>query len=354
VLPTVTNAAGLLFDEHYLFTAGWGGLGIVNVEPPTDPRVVLREDLSYPEVVARAGDFHLIGDGSNLIAMRFWMDIGEVSYLDSLPMRVGMPPQQEYVADIDVWGQLAFVANGRFGGLTTVDISNLLRPPTEGNQPGMAMRPIGVMTTTGFASKVVLSGPDGNEGALAVLGDSREGLLTLDVRNPITPTIIAATGGAFYPYGVDRWNDIVVVAGGEDGAFVYEVGRDPALPATFGQLRRLSAFWPGLNTRTVVIRDGIAFMGGTEGGVCRVAAFTLADPTDPREVGCWSDSRPVDAMDISGDLLAVSALDQGVNLVRIERAPVTATPTSSATPIPRPTSTERPGRAVYLPATTSE
>jgi hypothetical protein len=326
-------------------------VNLADIEPPHEARVLSRVTMGFPDAIAHLGTDHiLVGDGSLL----YVIDVTD----PSLPARVavmpvgigGMEPLTEYVADIQVSGTKAFLANGRFGGLSVVDVASPTLPV-----------PMMSVTSTGFATKLAVVGPeapgapDGSPPTLAILGDSQEGLIAYDIRDPALPVKLGATGGTWFPYAVAMWGEVAVVVAGEDGMLFYDVQSDPASP-DFGQMRRLGSWWPGMAARSVSILDGIAFVGGDTGSACRVVAVDLAEPGDPLEAGCWGALGAVDALDAAGDLMAVSAYGEGVRLVRLTRAAVPATPSATPPPPLDPTATAttgRPSGAVYLPALTT-
>jgi hypothetical protein len=292
----------------------------------------------------------LVGDGSLLYVLEV-TDPSQPARVAVMPVGIGgLEWQTEYVADIQVSGSTAYLANGRFGGLSVVDVASPTLPI-----------PMVAVTTTGFATKLALVGPaseavpDGSAPTLALVGDSQEGLIAYDVRDPFMPVRVGATGGTWFPYAVAMWGSLAVVVAGEDGMLFYDVQSDPTAPE-FGRMRRLGSWWPGMTARSVSILDGIAYVGGDAGSACRVVAVDLANPADPREAGCWGALGAVDALDAVGDLMAVSAYGDGVRLVKLTRAAVRPTPSATASRPAEPTATATAGQgpsSIYLPAVTS-
>jgi hypothetical protein len=319
-LPSMGDAIDLSWRGSHLFAAGGGGLTIADVAQPEDPRVLARVDLRYPEPIAQMHPYVLLGDGTLLHVVEA-ADPARPRVVAAVSV-ANPTAGNEYITDIEVTGTTAYLANGRYGGLTVVDVTTPTRPV-----PQM------VITSTGWASKLSLTGPGGGSPTLALVGDSQEGLIAYDIRDRATPAKVASTGGTWYPFGLGMWGDYVVVVAGDDGLFIFDVQNDPGRPE-FGRLRRVASWWPGVSARAIAIKDGIAYVGGhPEGSGCRIVAVSLANPADPREVGCWAAPGDVDAVAVAGDLLAVSAFEQGVRLVEVSVAevPVTATATGAAT-----------------------
>jgi hypothetical protein len=162
------------------------------------------------------------------------------------PVELGAVETPGYADNVEVVGDLAYVADGT-AGLRVIDVSN----------PAIPVE-LGSIETPGFADDVEVVGD------LAYVADGTAGLRVIDVSNPAIPVELGALDTPGEAWDVEIVGDLAYLADGS-GLRVIDVS-NPAFPVEFGALQ--GPVWDGA--------IGLELMGGlayVAGGGLRVIDF---------------------------------------------------------------------------------
>ncbi len=184
--------------------------------------------------------------------------------------------------DIDVEGQLAYLADGSYG-LYIVNVSNPYAPITAG-----------FVNTPGNASGVLI------EGNLAYVADGGSGVQIVDVSNPASPTIIGSCDTAGNAYRLALQGDTLYVADGTGGLVVLDVA-DPTNPVQIDSYA-LSYAWD------VALYGGVVIVGSGNG----VYSFQIGSLDSLSYVGSYSGGYEFWDVKVRGDVAYVAAGADGL------------------------------------------
>ncbi len=206
VFNTTNGTMGLgLAGDLCVLANGFGGLRTVDVSDPLAP--ALLDDLPFG---ANATDVMPVGNVA--FAVSFGGGMLAVDITDPTTMSILHQQTWGFLNALDLTGDLAWVADGSLG-LRVVDISD------PNNLVSLATQAVG-----GQPRDVVRS----QMSSYVFLADDFYGLRQMDVSDPTAPFLLGSYPSADRGMGVDTKVDLVVLAAGETGVYIY---RNPVVVA---------------------------------------------------------------------------------------------------------------------------
>lgn len=236
----------------YAYVAdSFGGLRVVDVSVPTDPREIGSAAAGDAHGVVVVGDYAYVADSHGYLRI---MDIS----CPSSPRQIGAYRAPREVFQVAVAGSYAYVAGGR-GGLRVVDISD----PTSPHE-------VGAYSWWGVFD-VALSGD------YAYIAAFARSFQVIAISDPKNPTRISSyeTPGAVR--GVQVVEPYAYVADDDAGLRILYLG-DKYAPAEIG-----SQDTPG-SAYAVAVAEAYVYVADESGGLRIVKT---RDPSDPIEVGAY-------------------------------------------------------------------
>jgi len=193
------------------------------------------------------------------------------------PYEVGSFDTPRYAFDVEICGNLAYIAEG-YEGLRIVDVNN----PEN-------IREVGICDPQGWICDVFISS------GFAFLAGGSGGLRVVDVSNPENPYEVGnyATGWA---NGVAVSGDLVLLADTFGGLRVIDVST-PESPDEVGYYDT-----PG-EANNVAVSGNFAFIADDWAGIWVV---DFSDPENPSEVGYYDTPGGANQVAISGELIFVA------------------------------------------------
>ncbi len=266
---TQNQGYGLDVQNDRVYIAnGFGGLDVVDVSNPTAPA-----DLGGFAFGANAFDTKV--DGSVAYMALFGGGMASVDVSD--PGSISLLDQQigwGFLNALDIAAGYAWVADGQYG-LRVVDISDPSNLVT-----------LGTAGISGQARDVVWNG-------YVYAGDDFYGLRQFDVTDPTAPVLAGSFPSADRGMGVDAADEIVVLAAGEAGVYLFQ-GPPPVAAAT-GMLTAL------VNQQAV----SLTISGNTAAAGDLVVTRTTDDATAART---WT-AAEFDGLQVAGSSVSAHLVD---------------------------------------------
>lgn len=248
---------------------------------------VLREDGADPMAVA-AALFPVFepsgGDPAKSTAFS-GIEIFDLA-VDGAPVLVGSVPTPGYAVDVEVVGDMAYVAD--FTSFLVIDAS-------QRNAPGI----VGSLDTGGMPRDLAVAG------TMAYVADI-EGLKIIDVSIPGAPELVGSLLTPGHAYGVAVRDDRAYVADVEAGLHIVDVS-SPALPVLLATIAT-----PGGAFRVEVAGDHAYVLDGFREDYLGMQIIDIVDPALAAVVGSIDCGREFHGVAIDGD--HVYAVDSGSGL----------------------------------------
>jgi hypothetical protein len=206
-----------------------------------------------------------------------------------------------YAWDVDVFGNVAYVANG-YGGLWTVSVADPARPI---DLTAVGDAPAGQLFTGGKALGIRAVGE------WAFMADGAGGLRVIQTQSPAAPRLVGTADTPGRAQAVRLESGWAFVADGVGGLRVISL-RQPAAPSEVG-----FSLAPA-DAGDLALVGGVAYVADRNAGL---RAISIADPTQPAPLGILPLVGPLNGMDAAGALLGVTLGNGGLALVSIGPAP---------------------------------
>ncbi len=271
ILPGVVRSVSI-YNRYAFVAAGKGNLQVLDLSDPLHLNLVsLVEDCHWPMDLARVGNLLYIVDNVEGLWIADISDPLHTRMLGAMQLRIPATS----VAVSGNYAYLTSVGDNNGGSLLVVNVSDPSHPVqvAEFTHPGMLLS---VRT----------------EGDFAYLAAAQEGLLVVDISNPLQP----ALAGAFpmpFADGVAADGKHVYVTDPTEGIYVIDVS-DPTNPSQAG-LAKISLF--GLQApgeRQVLAQNGVVYLANYNQGLRTVS---VQDPANPRRLGAYDAPLPGFAFD---------------------------------------------------------
>lgn len=312
-LNTLGEAEGLALDGSYAYVAvGEAGLKVVDISDPIHPTAVGSLDTSgYAVNVAVSGDHAYVADGKGGLRL---VDVIDPAH----PVDVGGLDAVETVFDVAVHGNYAYLADGD-GGLRVIDVSQPVIPKEVGiyHTTGGA---IGVAVGASYAYVVEELDYDADLG----IEDDAD-LVIVDVTNPTAPTKTGACSlGGWYVGAAEGWYSYTgEIALANDVACVLSTGGVHSIDISDRTSPTESAFYSVPRDSDAVVVDGNAVFVGCED--VGLTGINSDDPVNPYMVGVrrvpGEDARDVFVRD---DIAYTAAGWDGLRIIDISSPPTYA------------------------------
>jgi len=327
---------GLAADKNFVYLAnGNGGLRVINIENPDEPREVGFEDqINNALSVAILEDHAYVADSSDGLRV--------VNILDpAIPTLVGTydtPGEATAVAvkkvAEPVFKILVYVADGG-SGLRVIDATDPENPIE-----------VGYNEQPDFVKDVVLIENDDRD--LAHVADRTNGLWVMDITVPENPEEIGFLETPGEARAVDAAAQNVYIAAFDHGLRVVDAA-NPTQPKEVGAFdkpkhivnvlvdqhaylvdqnrglqimdvskpqspKEIGFFDANALSKGLALADEFAYMGVTD----NLKILNVSDPTKPVEVSSFGIPSNVTAVDVSGDHAFVANIDNGLRIVEIK------------------------------------
>ena len=337
-------------EAGHAFAIGGGKLHILDIRQPSEPVVVgnLPGLGSVRQILVRDGIVYISSRQDGL----FIVDAKD----PRAPKRLNHFDTVEFATGLAISGEVLFVACRHYG-VELIDISNPAAP-----------RHLSTVRT-GEAQSVVA-----RDGYLYTGVWASSEVVTVDVRDPLNPTITARTPLDGYGDGVDVEGDLLYVATGHhsgetprkqpgDPGFGRGHGlelldiSDPANPRWISRVKFPPLYEIGNDMWGVTVANDHAFVADTYNGLFVV---NVADPTSPRVIAHrqlpFVESRDVHSfvggLAVSDDRIFLAGGYSDLHVVAapgIARTPAAEIDTPPALEIPAPSTVDREGWRIYRP-----
>lgn len=263
-----------------LVNAGIGGLAIVDISNPAQPRRV--GGYTSPEnawSIAVANNLVYLGEGGEGFEI---LDVRNPAN----PFRVG--GYRTSVSDLDVEGHYVFVASG--DGLKIVDVSYVPNPYQ-----------VGAFSTNGWAYGLDVVG------TLAYVAYGPAGLQIVDVSNPANPVRVGgySTSGAMSVQTVGRY--AYLASGSAGGLEIIDV-INPANPVRVGGYDTIG------QAAKVQVVGSLAYVADDWGGL---QVIDVSNPASPVPVGAYDTKGWARAVQLAGSYACVAADWAGLQLIDV-------------------------------------
>ena len=271
---TPGNAWGVFVNDRLAYVAdGESGLRVFDVSDPTAPAEVGFYDttLQFARDVIEAGNHVYIVTSSGPVLM---VDVSD----PTVPVEVGRYEAPEYVWDVEVRGDNAYVVAGspELEGLQILDISNPATPTQIG------------LHSTGDAFSALHPQEVAVAGTYAYLVGSG-GMRVVDVSDATGPTLV----GAYDTLWFKEWTNKRAGNGGTSTD-------TPSAPS-----------W---NSPRLMVMNDYAYVADSQAGL---HVLDVSDPAAPMEVGLYrTPSRPSDVT-LDGDYAYVHDLSGGLHVLNV-------------------------------------
>ncbi len=249
----------------------FSGLHVVDVSNPTSPAEVGSLDFGGLPVQAMAASGGRVYLGAGFVDPRgggFELALWVIDVSNpQAPAALGSLPLDDLVADIDVMGDLVYVATsaGLFVSfLRVIDASNPVAPVE-----------IAAVQTAGGRGVAVAGGLAYVSGFTLGSNLPGFGFQVFDVSNPRSPIEIGSVGCCGSGGDVEVAGSLAYVALGRGGLHAIDVS-DPAAPSILGAV--------AVDARDVELGDGFAYTVGNLG----LRVIDVSHPGRPTELGAWS------------------------------------------------------------------
>lgn len=275
-----TNAA--FIDSNTVYMGMGGALAIMDISDPNNPTLIGKSD-PFPEMIRDielSGNIAYIADGFNGFLT---VDVSD----PTVPIPLGSLNTADTgidganMRDVELVGSIAYIAAWEHG-LFIVDVSNPAAPIL-----------LGSLDTAGLAGNAHISG------TVAYIADWGSGLIMVDVSDPTTPTLIGSFDTAGEARDVEIMGNVAYVADWGEGLQLFDVS-DPAVPVLLGSLDTTSA-------RDVELLGEIAYVADMSDGVLSV---DVSNPTTPVLLGTVETAGTAKDMELVGNVAYIS---DGVN-----------------------------------------
>jgi hypothetical protein len=212
------------------------GLEIINVSDPTNPIDIEHTYLERGSV----SDVFLVDDLAYII--EYGLTVLNIND-PSNPLKLGHYPGDDYMSDIKVVGDYAYLSHGHFG----LDILDITDPAN--------MTKVGTYVDDGIANNAEIIGN------LVFLADWDRGLKIIDILDRKNPTKIGESeNDTDYAGDLAISGNLAYVGGWEDGLYLYNVS-DPTKPVL------MANYNDGGKATGVYVHNNLVFVADTTDGL---------------------------------------------------------------------------------------
>lgn len=291
---------------------GWlGGLSIISLADPAHPSRLSRLDTDGFALAVALGDGSIAVIDGPLPGIQ----LADVTSATA-PLRRGLIATPGYAWDVDVAGEVAYVANG-LGGLWTVSLADPRHPvPLANLQTGPASleewaRRMGIISPANAALGELRTGANARGvkvlGNRAYMADGWAGLRVISVTDPAEPQLLGSADTPGEAQAVDAAGEFAYAADGSGGMRVIWVGA-PTVPQEVGY-----SSVPA-DASDVAVAGYMAYVADKLAGLRSIA---IVDPEHPVPYGLFPLAGPVLGVDIWGSWAAVAEGSAGVHLLDV-------------------------------------